>query len=134
METFKSVLLEILCISLLLTPLFWEVHDDRNGDTHPSKSDIWHRIGLSLLSCFFVWMVGVHTYTEALVMSFGLFTSIFPYVVNYAQRDTTEDPRWWSHLSKTAWPDRVPVWRKIGWRGRLFVNLCILLTSIIIYA
>lgn len=38
-----------------------------------------------------------------------------------------------SHLSKTAWPDKIWWWRAIGWKGRLIVNSLILIGGLYLY-
>lgn len=132
-------LIEFCCVVLLLTP-FWELYDDRNGDDHKAKNDDWVLRGLLMvLSSVAVWFIGYHwelhnhNFFQAFILSFTMFAVFFPYLVNMVlyKRGVISDPKWWSHLSKTAIPDKWIYF--IHWIPRMIMYLIILALGIRLY-
>lgn len=123
----------ILLIILLLMPTVWALWDDRNGDVHPNNDLLM--IGL-LIVVFSIVVAAVDPLTtfrfdliRCLVLSSALYITLFPYAVNYMmQRRGIYYSRikWYSHLSKTAWPDKLPLWSGTPWFVRMFVLFIIL--------
>lgn len=104
------MVLEIFCILVLLTPTAWELYDDYRGDDHNGKNDDWKLRGLLMLvSAITVWLINPHrNFAQAFILTFAMFAALFPYLINiiHYKRGVTSDPKWWSHLSKTAIPDK----------------------------
>lgn len=137
-------LIETLCILLLSIPLFWEVFDDGHGDQHVKGADDWILRGLLMLVCSVaVWFIGYywrlhdHVFIEAFVLSFFIFLSIFPYLVNIRmyRRKVISDPKWWSYLSSSrkAKPDGWQWWRHTPWPLRMLMYAALLAVAIKFY-
>lgn len=127
------MILEIFCLLIFCTPIIWEWYQDRNGDKHPNYD--WVLRGLLML-CVSVVVAIIHpakNFWQAFVLSFAMFTVFFPYGINiiHYKRGVIENPKWWSHLSKEAVPDK---WLfPIPWYGRMFFMIIILTAAIKVY-
>ena len=150
----------IISLIILLFPTWFEVYRDRNGDIHPNYD--WKFRGLTCIIAGFLAPYGVHDYTgwESYVLtsikyttiSIMLFTSIFPYWINFVHlknnvtrfAGVTKSHRYdfkfltyseilkhvLTHLSDTAWPDKEQWYRSLRWIGRLIIYGLILCVSI----
>lgn len=114
-------------------------NDTKHSETHPN-SDWWFRGIVLFVSVLFTLIIFKIPFTfeklfSAILVSISGFALVFPYLINYIHYKCkiTSNANWWSHLSKTAWPDRVPIWNKIGWIGRLTVYLIIFLLTLWYY-
>jgi hypothetical protein len=129
----------IFCILILFIPTAWALWDDRNGDKHPNKD----LLGVGLLCIVTSSIVtAINPLTNwwfdlirSLALSGAIYTSIFPYAVNYMlfNRGIINAKKWYDHLSKTAWPDRLPLWAGSPWYVRAFVYFVILFIGAQIY-
>lgn len=132
------MLLESFCIFILCLPTLYAVWEDRNGDVHPNNDlVIITLIGLVAASCVGL-MRGNSFWNDnfkGAFLSFCIFVSIFPYLMNivHLKRGVTYNKVWWNHLSKTAWPDRLPTWRNLHWTLRMLFYALVLFTGIITY-
>jgi hypothetical protein len=129
---------EIFAILMLCAPLFAELYDDRDGDEHPNQDWIWRGVLMIIFAALAAFMYielyrGPADYFKKFgqnfVLSFGIFSLFFPYLINIAHNKK----RWWDSLSKTAWPDKVYLWRMTPWYGRLFILLVLFGVCVIIY-
>ncbi len=115
-------------ILLFLIPTLLAVYEDRNGDKHPN-------IDLLITGCFMLYislaaflLVGDwKVLITANLHQIGLFIFVFPYLVNYVhfKRGVTSDPKWWNHMSKSAVPDKWPIWYKRPWYIRMVIAFLI---------
>lgn len=129
---------EFVAVLLLCLPLFAELYEDRKGDKHPNNDWIYRGVIMILISTITAFM-HIEQYNgpadyfkkfgQNFVLSFGIFSLFFPYLINLAHNKK----RWWDSLSKTAWPDKVYLWRMTPWYGRLFILLVLFGVCLIIY-
>lgn len=134
MEIVIQVLLFIcpaLAIESYHDTVFREIHP--NGDWRFRATVLF----VSVLFTFIIFKIPMtfEKLFSAILVSISGFALVFPYLINYIHYKCkiTSNANWWSHLSKTAWPDRVPIWNKIGWGGRLTVYLIIFLLTLWYY-
>lgn len=134
------MLLETICILILSISTAWSLWNDRNGDVHPNHDlvtisllDVLAAVAVALINRkTFFWL----DFLRALVLGWAMYVALFPYLVNWMlyKRGVIHDKRWFDHLSTTAWPDRLKIWRETPWYGRMFFCLIILGIGIGIYA
>lgn len=119
---------EIISLIVLSTPVLWELFNDRNGDIHPNND--WLIRGLIMLASAVVVSIGTdRSFLQALTMSFGIFSLIFPYLYNILNGKKP----WYNYLSKTAIPDKWTYWAGTPWYGRMIILLIVFLTCFSIY-
>lgn len=119
---------EIFSLLVLSTPVIWELFNDRKGDKHPNND--WLIRGLIMLAASALVSVGTgRHFLQALAMSFGIFSLVFPYLYNILNRKKP----WYSYLSTTAIPDKWTYWAGTAWYGRMFILLVIFGTCLSIY-
>lgn len=131
--------LQVFCVLILCTATGWALYDDRNGDKHPNR-DLWTVFILSLVTSAIVAVLdqrAAHWFDviRSIVLSGAIYVSVFPFAVNYMlwKRGILNTRTWWNHLSPTAWPDRLPVWRQTPWYGRALFAAIILIAAGIVY-
>ena len=121
-------MIDWVLLLVLAAPLVWELINDKKGDVHPNND--WLIRGLIAVGASaLVSIIGNKSFLQALVMAFGIFTLFFPYLVNIVHKKE----KWWSALSLTAWPDKLPYWAGTPWYGRLLILLIIFGTCFSIY-
>ncbi len=124
---------------LVATVTVWALWNDRNGDEHKGLNDVfWESFIILVCSALVYWYEKYdwYVYMKSLVVATTGFGLLFPYLFNWYWHN-----KWYmtgriyyifNHLSNKSWPDRWPLWRKIGWFGRLLVY-CILFASALIW-
>lgn len=137
--------MEVIYQLLLMLPTIVEIADDKRGDTHADRKDIYLRIGLTVSMALIVsalhgliserWIIFWRLIPMCLALSTGYFIGFFSYGVNFVQRHLTEREDWWAHLSDNpkVFPDNNKIWRKIGWQGRMIVSLGLFLLTLTYY-
>ncbi len=143
---------------LIVPPTGIKLIKDRNGIQHPDPGEAWFVALICVASggiaCILNDSLSLWGWFRATSVSCGSFWLLFPYLFNWYWWHKTIKPYntphkignytlyystyklWWyvvDHLSDTAIPDKWPVWRKIGWFGRLLVYLIIFTITVIIY-
>jgi len=117
-------------ILLFLIPTFMAVLMDKDGDKHPNYDLIvigYFMLYHSFVTCFVIHKYQYDLFIPATLHQIGLFIFVFPYLVNYVhfKRKVTSDPKWWDHLSKSAVPDKWPIWYKRHWITRMVIAFLI---------
>lgn len=137
--------MEIIYQLLLMLPTGVEIADDKKGDSHTDRKDVYIRIFMVVLLSLIaaavhgLWVESWQTFyrfiPKCLALSSGYFCGFFNYGVNFVQRHLTERSDWWAHLSDNpkVWPDNNKLWRRIGWKWRMVVSLSIFFASLIYY-
>jgi len=132
--------LEIIFLVSIVTT--WALWNDRNGDNHKGWNDVFWESFIIMISSAIVSLVDSdwHAYLKSVtiaVTGFGLF---FPYLFNWMwfnkytgtyRRLSDRLYYVFNHLSDKAWPDRWPLWRKVGWLGRLFIYTVLFVLAIL---
>lgn len=136
-------MIEIIYQLLLMMPTGVEIADDKKGDTHTDRKDVYVRVILVVSLSVIVaalhglwsdsWKIFYTFIPKSLALSIGYFCGFFAYGVNFVQRHLTDRSDWWAYLNDKSWPDNWQPWRKIGWIGRMIVSLGIFLASLIYY-
>lgn len=145
-------------MKFLITLLFdfsatWtEGYRDRHGDAHPNSD--WKMRGLlcliaglmsALIDPRLTYLIDVARHTS---ISALLFSALFPYWINYIHLKNkvtayiipfglmTRQEKFdhiVNHMSDTAWPDRDPSWRSLGWKRRMAINATLLCLALILF-
>jgi hypothetical protein len=133
--------MRILEILLLVIPVTaWALWNDRNGDDHKNYNDVSWEFAIMFLSIMPVATIEfLHDRSISLsylfifkcnLVSITGFGFLFPYSFNWYWFSkyfygSFENRLYYTltHLSKTAWPDRMPLWIKFGWFGRLITYI-----------
>lgn len=132
------MVLEIFCIFILALPTLYGAWEDRNGDVHPNN-DLQLLCVIGIVASSIVGLIRgdnfINDFLKGAFLSFCMFVSLFPYLVNIVHytRKVTYNRKWWDHLSKTAWPDRLPVWRNLHWSIRMLFYTLVLFAGVITY-
>ena len=131
--------MKILALLFLIVPTVAELIDDRNGDKHPNNEIYWRgalMVVMSALAAVVSPMLGFGAdFLRSLLLTVGIFVFFFPYLINIVlyKRGVISNPKWWNHLSDTAWPDKHPWWKGTPWYARLFVVAWILAVTAVLY-
>lgn len=135
------MLLTTLLILVLSIPTAFALWDDRKGDKHPNNDLLM--IGLLMFVTSSICVIadpltGVRwvDFLRCIVLSGAIYVSVFPYAANYMfikRGIISKRAKWYDHLSKTAWPDRLEFWQATPWYGRMFFALVILLAALQCY-
>lgn len=150
----------IIIFLSLLFPAAIEVALDRDGDHHPNndwklRGMLCMIVGLTLCIIYSEHQFDLFTidFLRYTLMSGLVFTAVFPYWINWVhlKRKITVYTykkafipyalltkkevihHVMNHLSDTAWPDKIWIWRLIGPYGRLIFNILLLGLTIFIY-
>jgi hypothetical protein len=138
------------CSALILPALIYAIRDDRRGDVHPNKDWVFTFmimelacIGVSTFEYFSAYP-GSWTHLRWInikclcvsVSSFGLF---FPLLFNWAwyrnsAKNMSRLKYSFTHLSPSAWPDKLFIKFKFSWWVRLCIYLTLFITSVIWFA
>lgn len=135
-----NTITQIIIIITLCIPLGYAIWEDRKGDKHPNHD--WVIIGIIMVVVSFIaafidgrfniWF----NWFRSFMLSFGIYAALFDYGVSFMYLISKKVERKvnpLTHLSDTAWPDRTPWWRALGWGGRLFVKAWVFAVCYIVY-
>jgi hypothetical protein len=133
--------LEFVGFALLTLPLFWELYDDRNGDSGKitvaelffiteKVKDVFIRGFIALVvSVINYFMIGIPIHESLLASLFGFHFLIFDYAINYIYGHSN----WFSYLGKTSKFDAWELWRGIHPFDRFLIRLFLSFFSFALY-
>lgn len=109
---------------LTFVPALVACWEDRFGDKHPNKD--WMFLGALMIIFSTYAMIGNASWWQFirnLCVSFFGYSLVFPLMMNWVhyKKKVITAKNWWSHLSPTAWPDRLALQFDMGWATRLLI-------------
>jgi len=112
---------ELICILLAIAPTAHKLYHDREGVRHPDYEGIITVIVLTILASYAGSKIAHRDFIRVFVLSGSFFIAFFPYLINIVEaRDIPNHKvKWYDHLSNTAWPDKLAVWRNLHWSVRM---------------
>lgn len=125
---------------MLCAPVLVELKRDEDGDMHPNNDYIARGVGMVIMAAATALInpkLGfVLDFARGLVLSFGIFTFFFPYLINVVlyKKGVIKNHRWWNHLSKEAIPDKWVWWSSTPWFFRMMLLFIVFLACVKVYA
>ena len=130
------ILREVAALLLLFIPTVWEQWNDRNGDDHSNKADLYARAGLVLSAAFLTWIVSGHSFGAALALCAAIHFLIFDYWVAYRLESNgviKPGSSWFRYVGKSSDFDQRSAWVKAGPWGRLAARVAVFIIAIFFY-
>jgi|GEM_PF-3737203 len=114
---------ELICILLAIAPTDHKLYHDRKGEVHPDRVGIITVVVLMILASYAGSIIAHRDFLRVFGLSGGFFVAFFPYLVNIVESHDIPNHKvkWWDHLSTTAWPDRLSVWKNLHWSVRMIL-------------
>lgn len=128
-----KITIEIIAWMSLIFALFWELIDDRYGDSVKKNQvfDMVMRVTFFLVSGV-LHQILYHKFFEGTVLAIAVFFLCFDYLVAYLLiRNGVVIGHWFSYLSGRKFFDKIMV-RLFPWQ-RLALRICVLIGSITFY-
>ena len=126
---------ELICILLAIFPTGHKLYHDRKGVIHPDRAGIITVIILMVLASYAGSVIASRDFIRVFSFSAGFFIAFFPYLVNIVEAEyiPNHKVKWYDHLSATAWPDRLSVWKNLHWSVRMAIVLLVFVGGVLFY-
>ena len=126
---------ELICILLAIAPTAHKLYHDREGRSHPDLEGSLFVLLLIVLESYAGAKIAHRDFIRVFVLSGSFFVAFFPYLINIveARGIPNHKVKWYDHLSNTAWPDKLAVWRNLHWSVRMIIVGLLFVVAILFY-
>lgn len=128
------VIFELTSLFILCFPLFWELEDDKKGDSNKAM-DVVVRTIIAAISALMVYLLGLFGLMEqhGALQAFVLSLSIHFLIFDYAIAALLGHKDWFSYLGKKGVIDNLKGWKGMKPALRFTIRMIVFAIALVFY-